>query len=45
MEVRSSLLYSAAHDDESEQQQSGTVRSGLYSAKFIGYFNGVLYIV
>ena len=25
MEVRSSLLYSVAHDDDSEQQQSGTV--------------------
>ena len=25
MEVRSSLLYSSAHDDDSEQQQSGTV--------------------
>ena len=25
MEVRSNLLYSLAHDDDSEQQQSGTV--------------------
>ena len=25
MEVRSSLLYSMAHDNDSEQQQSGTV--------------------
>ena len=25
MEVRSSLLYSVAHDDDSEQQRSGTV--------------------
>ena len=25
MKVRSSLLYSVAHDDDSEQQQSGTV--------------------
>ena len=25
MEVKNSLLYSAAHDDDSEQQQSGTV--------------------
>ena len=25
MEVRSSLLYSVAHDDDSKQQQSGTV--------------------
>ena len=25
MEVRGSLLYSSVHDDDSEQQQSGTV--------------------
>ena len=27
MEVRGCLLYSSAHDDDSEQQQSGTVVS------------------